>query len=83
MRNSNFLLPWDVSLVNNNNARNGSERGRFSKSARGRYRGGRTGNEYYHYHYYCYITYSTTTLYNLDAILQLWVHHISCKILDI
>ncbi|CAH8511893.1 unnamed protein product [Schistosoma bovis] len=45
MRNSNFLLPWDVSLMNNNNARNGSERGRFSKSARGRYRGGRTESD--------------------------------------
>ncbi|CAH8480667.1 unnamed protein product [Schistosoma turkestanicum] len=45
LRNSNFLLPWDVSLMNNNSTWNSSERGRFSKSARGRYRGGRTESD--------------------------------------
>ncbi|KAK4469919.1 hypothetical protein MN116_007422 [Schistosoma mekongi] len=43
MHNSNFLLPWDVSLMNN--TWSGSEPGRFTKSARGRYRGSRTESD--------------------------------------
>nr|CAH8841656.1 unnamed protein product [Trichobilharzia regenti] len=42
LRNSNFLLPWDVSLTNN--TWNAPERGRFNKPGRGR-RGGRPDSD--------------------------------------